>query len=274
MIEFNSLLIMNDNSWMNHFSKNSKVILRKIVLSSVLFFLSCARQSPEGLYTGEIKDWIHEVFEGKLVSSSVESSIKLILRQSPDGMIADMHFLHPKMSEIIRTGTWEVGDGERVIRFEDGKSPSQYYLIKRGIRYAFQSKEGLSNEDGSPILLMRNEGLSRKASYPLSLSFLDRGEARVEGAGANASLSGEWREVGGGVVVVAKLEPSKSTNEKEEFLETYKYFLKWANEESQDLLLEKIVLMRPFLKEDGSKRQSWMSSLVFSDLPRLKPTGQ
>ncbi|MBP51737.1 MAG: hypothetical protein CMI27_01185 [Opitutae bacterium] len=274
MIELNSLFIMNDNSWMNHFLKNSKFILRNIILLSVLFFLSCARESPEGLYTGEIKDWIHEVFEGKLVSSYEESSIKLILRQSPKGMIADMHFSHPKMNEIIRNGTWEVGDGERVIRFDDGKSPSQYYLIKRGVRYAFQSKEGLSNEDGSPILLMRNEGLSRKASYPLGLTFLDRGVARVEGAGANDILSGEWREVGGGVVVVAKLEPSKSANEKEEFLETYKYFLKWANEESQDLLLEKIVLMRPFLKDDGSKRQSWMSSLVFSDLPRLKPTGQ
>jgi len=29
------------------------------------------------------------------------------------------------------------------------------------------------------------------------------------------------------------------------------------------------VVMRPFVKEDGSKRQSWMSSLIFSDRPVL-----
>lgn len=250
------------------------VLVRGFTLSLILTALSCSKQSPSGEYSGNIKDWVHEVFEGKLISAKEESTIELVLRQSPDGMIADMSFRHPKLRQVNRIGTWEVGDGERVIRFEDGKSPSEFYLIKRGIRYAFQSKDGLSNEDGSPILLMRNEGFSRKESYPLKISFLEKGKARVKGGGTGSSLMGEWREVGEGVVVVAKLEPSKSNEGNEEFLETYKYFLKWAGKESPDLILEKIVLMRPFLKEDGTKRQSWMSSLVFSDRPRLKPIGQ
>ena len=50
-----------------------------------------------------------------------------------------------------RIGSWELGDGERLITFEDGKSPSEYFLIKRGVRYAFQTKQGLHNDDGSPL---------------------------------------------------------------------------------------------------------------------------
>ena len=35
------------------------------------------------------------------------------------------------------------------------EEPSEYFLIKRGVRFAFQNKDGLSNDDSSPILLMR-----------------------------------------------------------------------------------------------------------------------
>ena len=40
------------------------------------------------------------------------------------------------------------------------------------------SKPRQVNDDGSPVLLMRNEGLSRKASYPLKLAF-EGGEVMV-----------------------------------------------------------------------------------------------
>ena len=53
--------------------------------------------------------------------------------------------------------------------------------------------------------------------------------------------------------------------------ETYKYFLKWDDESQQNLELQKMLIIRPFLNEDGTRRQSWMSSLVFSDRPILKP---
>ena len=53
-------------------------------------------------------------------------------------------------------------DGERKIYFNDGREPPVHFLIKRGLRFAFQTKGGLSNDDGSPILLMRKFGLSRK----------------------------------------------------------------------------------------------------------------
>ena len=64
--------------------------------------------------------------------------------------------------------------------------------------------------------------------------------------------------------------PERKEDSVDEALETYKYFLEWAGKDSNDLILKKIVLMKPFLKKDGSKRQSWMSSLIFDDDPRLK----
>ena len=236
----------------------------------VVGFCSCSKNPPVGEFSGEIKDWVHEVFTGKYVTSTSESPIDLILRNTPNGMLAEMTFRHPKIKTVKRMGTWEVGDGERVIRFNDGKIPSEYFLIKRGVRFAFQTKKGLSNEDGSPILLMRNEGLSRKAAYPLKIEMREDGKAIVVGGAAKAKLFGEWRPAGTGYVVVTQLPLERKEDSVDEALETYKYFLEWAGKDSNDLILKKIVLMKPFLKKDGSKRQSWMSSLIFDDDPRLK----
>ena len=248
-------------------------LVRSYLLYTVLFlFTSCTNRSPEGEFSGEIKDWVHEVFQGKYVTAEDESPIELTLRQTPNGMLAEMTFQHPQLKLIKRRGTWEVGDGERVIRFNDDKSPSEYYLIKRGVRFAFQTKEGLSNEDGSPILLMRNVGVSRKSSYPLEIKMMQGGEAVVKGGAAKSFLSGEWRQAGKGFVVITKL-PAENNGKDSDSLETYKYFLEWGGENSQDLILKKIVLTRPFLKKDGTKRQSWMSSLIFNDNPRLKRKG-
>jgi len=245
-----------------------------IAAVTMLTLLSaCFKRSPVGDYKGEIKDWVYEVFRGKYITSSSESPIELILRQTPEGLLAEMNFQHPKIKTVTRTGTWEVGDGERVIRFDDGKSPSVYYLIKRGVSFAFQTKEGLSNEDGSPILLMRNPGASRKTSHPLRIHIKEGGDAVVEGGVAKTLIKGEWRQAGDGFVVVAKLAASNKSEAESEPLETYKYFLEWAADNSNDLVLKKIVLMKPFLKNDGSKRQSWMSSLVFEDNPKLKLSG-
>ena len=156
--------------------------IRKATLSIILLSLcSCGRQNPSGSFAGEIKDWVHEVFQAKVIMGSESCELLLILKQTPEGTYAEMNFRHPKMEAVRRIGKWEAGDGERVILFDDDKSPSEYYLIKRGVRYAFQTQDGLSNDDGSPVLMMRNEGLSRKASYPLRLSFEDDGVARVKG---------------------------------------------------------------------------------------------
>jgi hypothetical protein len=45
--------------------------------------------------------------------------------------------------------------------------------------------------------------------------------------------------------------------------------MNWHSHAEDTLVLEKMVVMRPFVKDDGSKRQSWMSSLIFSDRPLL-----
>ena len=77
--------------------------------------------------------------------------ITLVLRNTPDGLLSHMTFEHPDSKIIERKGKWDVGDGERVIRFNDGREPSEFFLIKRGVRFAFQSKDGLSNDDSSPV---------------------------------------------------------------------------------------------------------------------------
>ena len=128
---------------------------------------------------------------------------------------------------------------------------------------------GLRNDDGSPLLLMRNLGKSRKASFPIEITFGDQGGARVAGAGLPQMMTGEWNRVSDRVTVTIKL--PKIVMEAEENIpeESYKYFLRCSEEGDKALVLEKMVVMRPFVKEDGSKRQSWMSSLIFSDRPVL-----
>ena len=243
--------------------------LRIILFPIILLAISCGRQDPSGKYSGEIKDWVYEVFEGSVISNGEAGKIRLILRQTPDGMIASMDFEHPKVKSTRRDGMWEVGDGERRIRFKDEREPSEYFLIKKGMRFAFQTKEGLSNDDGSPVLLMRNVGLSRKASYPLILIFNFDGEVTVSGGGADAEVAGEWKWSGSSVVVTAKLPAERNSMGRGKDLETYKYFLQWDEVIEKELLLEKMVVMRPFRTQDGAKRQSWMSSLSFQDKPRL-----
>jgi hypothetical protein len=235
----------------------------------VLILVSCGRQDPLGTYSGDIKDWVYEVFDGSVISNGEEGQIRLILRQTPDGMLASMNFEHPKVKTMTREGRWEVGDGERQIRFKDDREPSEYFLIKKGIRFAFQTKAGLSNDDGSPVLLMRNEGLSRKASYPLTLTFDTDGGVTVAGGGTDSEVAGQWKWSGSSVVVTAKLPAEKNSTGREKDVETYKYFLDWDINTNKELLLEKMVVMRPFRTQDGIKRQSWMSSLSFKDKPRL-----
>jgi hypothetical protein len=70
---------------------------------------------------------------------------------------------------------------------------------------------------------------------------------------------------------LVELPPTEEAKDQGESLESYKYFLRWSEDGTGELELEKMLVLRPFLKEDGSKRQSWMSSLIFPDPPRLEP---
>jgi len=240
------------------------------VLSGVtLWTSSCTSPDPQGVYAGEIKDWVYEFFEGNLIADGKECVVELSLSQGVGEMLAELRFVHPKMKPVVRKGTWEVGDGERMIRLSDEKEPSEFYLIKRGVRYAFQSKEGLANDDGSPLLLVRNIGKSRKSSYPIEIDFGSNGRALVSGAGIQDKRKGEWGRVGERITVSVRLPKTTPENETGEPEENYKYFMNWHSHAEDTLVLEKMVVMRPFVKDDGSKRQSWMSSLIFSDRPLL-----
>ena len=99
----------------------------------------------------KLKDWVYEVFRGKYITSS-ESPIELILRQTPEGLLAEMNFQHLKIKTVTRTGTWEV-ETERVIRFDDGKSPHSLLSNKEGVSFAFQTKEGLVMKTDLPFCL-------------------------------------------------------------------------------------------------------------------------
>ena len=244
-------------------------ILRFFATPLFLIFASCGMEDPDGPYKGYVQDWVHEVFEGTLTSEGEASRLKVVLKTTPSGMFSEIVFRQPGKDEVVRSGKWEVGDGKRVLLFPEG-DVREYYLIKRGARFAFQTKQGLSNDDESPVLLMRNEGLSRKESYPFSLNFIDADEVLVRGGGIASDLKGEWKWASGRVVVVVELPPGKGAGN-EQSPESYKYFLRWSDDASGELELEKMVVLRPFLKEDGSKRQSWMSSLIFPDPPILKP---
>ena len=165
-----------------------------VVLTLVLS--SCGQQDPSGRYTGQMMDWVHEVFDGVLITQGKECEISLELSQASQDMRAVLIFRHPDLQETRREGEWSIGDGERVINFNDGKTPDEYYLIKRGVRYAFQTRSGISNDDGSPVLLVRNDGKSRKASYPLEMllvrreGFMSAGWAVLANAQVNGSGTG------------------------------------------------------------------------------------
>lgn len=247
----------------------SRIVFVNALYGVFFLLFSCTSKDPQGKYVGEVRDWVHEVFEGNLVTGGERCSVELSLSQGPDKMLAVLYFDHPKMTPVQRNGTWEIGDGERVIRFDDSKKPSEYYLIKRGVRHAFQSPEGLTNDDGSPLLLVRNVGKSRKSSYPIEIVFGQKGGAVVEGAGVAEARTGEWSRVGNRITVTIKLPKGGIVKEDKMPEENYKYFMSWSPHNTDALVLEKMVVMRPFVREDGSKRQSWMSSLIFSDRPLL-----
>ena len=240
------------------------------ILGVTLFLVSCTSSDPKGKYSGEIKDWVYEVFQGNLMAGGKECAVELTLSQKGADMLAQLSFFHPKMKPVKREGTWRTGDGERIIKLNDEKEPSEFYLIKRGVRYAFQSKAGLANDDGSPLLLVRNLGKSRKSSYPIEIDFSDDGSALVSGSGMKDERVGEWNRVGDRITVSVRL-PKTEDGEKQGDSpeENYKYFMRWVADKEDTLVLEKMVIMKPFVKEDGSKRQSWMSSLIFSDRPLL-----
>jgi hypothetical protein len=244
------------------------------IFKSVLFFcvliciISCSERDPIGNFKGEIKDWVYEVFEGTLIVNNKTCNIELTFQQLPDGQVGTLLFQHPERKDVIREGIWQIEDGYRSIVFSDNKYPSEYYLIKKGVRYAFQTKEGLSNDDGSPILLMRNEGKSRKTGYPFKIIFEGDNKVILQTITSNNLFTGEWKWNGGEIIVIVKIKDDELDSESNS--ETYKYFLSW-NDDGESLLLKKMLITRPFKKKDGSMRQSWMSSLVFEEQPKLKP---
>lgn len=247
----------------------AEIKIVRIYVFLLLFTLySCSKQDPEGTYQGDIKDWVHEVLEGTLTEGGKPNGLQVILKQTPDGMLAEMTISPSGKEDIIRRGKWEVDDGKRVLRFPEG-DVREYYLIKRGACFAFQSKQGITNDNGSLVLLMRNEGLSRKKAYPLRITFEDDGKAKVSGGGIAQNLLGEWKWSSGDIVVTVKL-PSETGSEGTVPTESYKYFLHWAEDSPNELELEKMLILKPFFNEDRSRRQSWMSSLKFSEWPRLK----
>ena len=68
----------------------------------LLFLVSCTSSDPDGKYSGEIKDWIYEVFEGNLMAGGKACSVELSLSQSGADMISELKFIHPRMQPVTR----------------------------------------------------------------------------------------------------------------------------------------------------------------------------
>ena len=103
--------------------------------------IPCGKQDPQGVFSGEIKDWVHEVFTGPIVSGGKEGKIILTLRQTPDGSTAEMVFEHPQIGSSQRVGKWEVGDGEREIRFNDGRGTIRVFSDKKRTKVRFSNEK-------------------------------------------------------------------------------------------------------------------------------------
>ena len=52
------------------------------LLGATLFLVSCTSSDPEGKYSGEIKDWVYEAFEGNLMAGGKVCSVELSLSQN------------------------------------------------------------------------------------------------------------------------------------------------------------------------------------------------
>ena len=117
--------------------------------------------------------------------------MELSLSQGPGEMSAVLFFNHPEMKSVERRGIWEIGDGERIVRFEDDKTFGILFN-QRGVRHAFQSKEGLMNDDGSSLLLIQMK--AGRGSHPIRLrsSLVIKEEPwwRVQGLLKPAQVSG------------------------------------------------------------------------------------
>ena len=50
----------------------------------------------DGIYSGEIKDWIYEVFEANVNNQGNQCKIEVVLRQVPEGFLSELTFIHPK----------------------------------------------------------------------------------------------------------------------------------------------------------------------------------
>ena len=98
--------------------------LALILLMSCLT-LSCGKQDPQGVFSGEIKDWVHEVFTGPIVSGGKEGKIILTLRQTPDGSTAEMVFEHPQIDPVkeLESGKLEMAR-EKFVSMMEGNHPS------------------------------------------------------------------------------------------------------------------------------------------------------
>jgi len=203
-----------------------------------LVFASCGKE-PDGKYVGEISDWESEVFQARsLRIEGQDYFLQLALRQVGKEMPAELLFRHQKTNkEKLRTGTWSMGDGKRVIAFPDGKEVQEYYLYKKGSRFVLEDRWGLVDDNGSMFVLIRNKGKSRKRSFPIDFTFESDGEARFTSQAMPKGVSGEWQMIG---KRVAASFLDEGTGERQ------KYFLFWKGE---NLAIEKLTMYLPFFQK-------------------------
>ena len=210
-------------------------VITPVAVVVLLFCASCGKE-PQGSYVGEISDWDSEVFDAR--SLRIEGqiySLQLTLRQMGKERPAELIFRQRNTyKEKLRSGSWTMGDGKRIIAFSDGAAVQTYALYKQGSRFVFQDSWGLKDDNGSLILLMRNKGKSRKRAFPLAFSFEPDGSARFRSKAFPKGVVGEWELLNNRVTANFL---DEVTGERQ------KYFMGW---EDENLVIEQLTMYLPF----------------------------
>ena len=99
----------------------SKGVIVFQFITSILILCSCGQRDPDGIYSGEIKDWIYEVFEANVNNQGNQCKIEVVLRQVPEGFLSELTFIHPKDEKVVRTESGKSKMDTEAYFFDDKK---------------------------------------------------------------------------------------------------------------------------------------------------------
>jgi hypothetical protein len=242
---------------MNDWSQSPLPFAKIMAIFVVCFCMTGCGHDPEGIYEGEITDWVKWVFVGTLVDGGKEVSVELTLRQGvEEGGGGPAELL---LGDQTLNGKWLMDGAKRRLLFDE----KVYFLTKDGTWYNLYAKDfKLENDDGQRLRLLLNKGRSTERGIRVSFTFRSDGTILFNN---NAGLrhEGEWQNQRN--EIVASLQDTEKS-------EIHKFYFSWDQEE---LLLKKLVILMGVGEKVGKEfgapsRKSRSSSKVYDDPPRFR----